>query len=138
MDTKLKADIAENAALTELLKRGHRVLKPVGDRLQYDLCVEKEGRLIKIQIKSAWRRGGVYIVDSRRTKTNRRRMRRSHYQIQDFDFAILYIQDLHVFYIMPNKTFCSYRSEITLAEENSRQRKPQSFRFREAWDLLQL
>ncbi|MBU0759722.1 MAG: hypothetical protein KKC66_02385 [Candidatus Omnitrophica bacterium] len=33
MDTKLKADIAEAAVTTELLKRGFRVLKPIGDRL---------------------------------------------------------------------------------------------------------
>ena len=33
MDTKLKADISESAVTTELLRRGFKVLKPVGDRL---------------------------------------------------------------------------------------------------------
>ncbi|MBU1006833.1 MAG: hypothetical protein KKH08_04490 [Candidatus Omnitrophica bacterium] len=51
MDTKLKADIAESAVTTELLKRGFNVLKPFGDRLPYDLAVDLDGRLIKIQVK---------------------------------------------------------------------------------------
>ena len=32
MDTKLKGDIAEQAAILQGLKRGWGVLKPVGDR----------------------------------------------------------------------------------------------------------
>ena len=33
MDTKLKGDIAEQAAVIEALRRGWGVLRPVGDRL---------------------------------------------------------------------------------------------------------
>jgi hypothetical protein len=136
MDTKLKADIAESAVVTRLLKKGFRVLKPVGDRLPYDLGIDINGKLLKIQIKSAWARNGIYIVDSRRTKTNRRHMIRSRYGAGDFDFAILYIDDLDVFYVMPMAEFSSYGSEITLVERASRQRKPRSDQYREAWDLL--
>ena len=55
MDTKLKADIAESAVITRLLKEGFRVLKPIGDRLPYDLGIDLNGKLLRIQIKSAWR-----------------------------------------------------------------------------------
>ncbi len=89
MDTKLKADIAESSAITALLKRGFNVLKPVGDRLPYDLAVDINGKLIKLQVKSAWSRNNVYIVDSRRTKTNRHLMLRQRYSEKDFDFALL-------------------------------------------------
>ena len=54
MDTKLKADIAESAVLTELLSKGFKVLKPVGDRLPYDLALDIGDKLVRIQIKSAW------------------------------------------------------------------------------------
>lgn len=136
MDTKLKADVAESAVVTLLLKRGFRVLKPIGDRLPYDIGVDMSGSLLRIQIKSAWKRGNVYLVDSRRTKTNRRRMIRSRYEAGDFDFAILYVDDLNTFYVMPHKIFSSYRSEITLPGKVSRQRPPRSDQYREAWDLL--
>ena len=136
MDTKLKADIAESEVVTQLLKRGFRVLKPVGDRLPYDLAIDVNGKLVRVQIKSAWRCNGVYTVDSRRTKTNRRQMVRSRYDGNDFDFAILYIEDRDVFYVMPIEVFSSYKSGITLVESKTRQRKPRSDQYREAWDLL--
>jgi hypothetical protein len=76
MDTKLKRDIAEQAAVLHALKRGWGVLKPFGDRLAYDLAFDVEGTLIKIQVKYAWldEPSGNYVVDNRRTKTNRRLM----------------------------------------------------------------
>ena len=138
MDTKLKADIAESAVITELLRRGFRVVKPVGDRLPYDLAIDINGKLLRIQVKSAWLYDGAYKVDVRRTKTNRRKMIRKYYNRNDFDFAIIYIQELNVFYIMPVSVFSTYKSEISLVEAAKRQRKPKSVEYRERWDLLTL
>jgi len=136
MDTKLKADIAESAVVTELLKRGFKVLKPFGDRLPYDLGIDNDGKLIKIQVKSAWHYRGAYKVDARITKTNRRRKVRKYYNKDDFDFAIIYISDLNTFYIVPVTVFNGYKSEISLVETAKRQRKPKSAKYREQWDLL--
>lgn len=136
VDTKLKSDIAESAVLTRLLQEGLRVLKPVGDRLPYDLAIDRGSKLLKIQIKSAWGKNGIYNVDSRRTKTNRRTMVRSRYAKGDFDFAVLYVEDCGVFYVMPRNVFNSYKSGIRLVETNTRQRTPRSRSYREAWDLL--
>ena len=136
MDTKLKADIAESAAVTILLKKGFKVLKPVGDRLPYDLAVEINGKLIKLQIKSAWTRNDVYIVDSRRIKTNRHLMLRQRYSAKDFDFALLYIEELDIFFVMPVNVFNSYKSEITLMVGKERQRDIKSSKYLENWDLL--
>jgi PD-(D/E)XK endonuclease len=70
VDTKLKGDIAEQAVVLYALKQGWGVLKPVGDRLPYDLAFDVLGSLIKIQVKSAWfdEPSGNYVVDNRRTK----------------------------------------------------------------------
>ena len=136
MNTKLKADIAESAVITELLKRGFNVLKPVGDRLSYDLAVDVNKKLLRIQVKSAWFYRGVYKVDARMTKTNRGRMIRKYYNENDFDFAIIYIQDLNIFYIMPQPIFSSYKSEISLVEIAKRQRTSKSSEYRENWNLL--
>ena len=138
MDTKLKADVAESAVVTELLKRGFRVLQPVGDRLPYDIGVDRAGKLIRIQVKSAWfnKKDACYVVDARRTKTNRRRMLRQRYASDDFDFAVIYLADVHVFYVLPVSTFVRYGSTITIVESEKRQRRPQSAEYRERWDLL--
>jgi len=138
MDTKLKSDIAESAVVTELLKRGFRVLRPVGDRLAYDLAVDLERELIRIQVKSAWfdEKNDFYTVDVRRTKTNRRRMLRERYDANDFDLAIIYLAGLNRFYVMPVSVFTSYGSTITFVESGKRQRKPKSAQYREKWELL--
>ena len=138
VDTKLKADVAESAVVTELLRRGFRVLKPVGDRLPYDLALDCDGKFLRIQVKSAWyeRAKDLYTVDVRRTKTNRCRMVRDRYGERDFDFAILYVPDRDLFYIMPVEIFTSYRSGISLVETGKRQRRPRSVTYKERWDLL--
>ena len=137
-DTKLCSDIAESAVVTELLKRGFRVLRPIGDRLPYDLAIDQGHRLLRLQVKSAWYDSakGLYTVDARRTKTNRHHMRRARYTVKDFDFAILHIPRENVYYIMPIAAFTAYRSGISLVEGQKRQRKPRSWRYRERWDLL--
>jgi hypothetical protein len=136
--TKLKGDITEQAAILHGLKRGWGVLKPIGDRLPYDLVFDVRGTLVKVQVKTAWfdESRGNYVVDNRRTKTNRRVMVREVYTPSDFDFALAYVPDLDLFYVFPVDVFISYASEIHLVEADKRQRKPRSAEYRDAWDLI--
>jgi len=138
MNTKQIGDIAEQAAVLHALKRGWGVLKPVGDRLAYDLVFDVEGTLVKIQVKCAWFDSitNNYLVDNRRTKTNRRQMVREAYIPTDFDFALIYLQEIDLFYVMPVEVFISYRSGISIVETDRRQRKPQSAVYRNAWELI--
>jgi hypothetical protein len=137
MNTKLKGDIAEQAVILFALKKEWGVLIPVGDRLAYDLALDINNKLIRLQVKSAWfnSKSENYVVDVRRTKTNRRIMRRGYYGNNDFDFAIVYVTD-DLFYVFPAEVFNSYGSEIHLVEASKRQRKPKSAAFRNAWELI--
>jgi hypothetical protein len=138
MNTKSKGDLAEQAVILEALRHGWEVLNPVGDRLPYDIVFDVNGKLFKIQVKCAWfdKKRKNFVVDTRRTKTNRRKMLRSLYNANDFDFAIVYIGELNVFYVFPVSVFISYGSEVHLIETEKRQRKPKSADFREAWHLI--
>ena len=138
MSTKLTGDIAEQAAVLQALKRGWEVLQPIGDRMPYDLVFEVDEVFIKVQVKSAWfdKQRGNYVVDNRRTKTNRRRMVRAKYDPSDFDFALVYLEDLDLFYVFPVNVFVSYASDIHLVEADKRQRKPRSAEYRDAWHLI--
>jgi hypothetical protein len=106
--------------------------------MPYDLVFDVDGQLARIQVKSAWfdAPSSNYIVDNRRTKTNRRVMLREHYQATDFDFAAAYIEPLNLWYVFPVEVFVSYRSEIHVVEADKRQRKPRSAEYREAWQLI--
>ncbi len=138
MNTKLVGDIAEQAAILQALKLGWGVLRPIGDCLPYDLVFDVGGSLIKVQIKSAWfdKPSGNDVVDNRRTKTNRRLMVRQFYSPSDFDFALVYLDRLGIFYVFPVEVFIDYGSEIHMVETIKRQRKPRSYEYREAWSLI--
>lgn len=139
MDTKLKGDISEQSVILFALQKGWGVAKPIGDRLPYDVILDINGRLVKVQVKSAWFDAvkSNYVVDNRRTKTNRRTMIRDVYKSDDFDFAIVFISELNIFYVFPFEVFVSYGSEIHLIETDKRQRKPKSWQFRNAWELVE-
>ncbi len=112
--------------------------KPVGDRHPYDLVFDVQGFLVKIQVKLAWfyPARGNYVVDNRRTGTNRRKMVRRSYRKTGFDFALVYLEDRDLFYIFPVNVFTGYGSEIHIVEAGKRQRKPQSAAYRDAWELI--
>jgi len=130
--------MAEQVAILHALKRGWGVLQPIGDRLPYDLVFDVKGTLVKVQVKCAWfdEGRGNYVVDNRRTKTNRRVMVREVYTPSDFDFALTYLADQDLFYVFPVNVFISYASEIHLVEADKRQRKPRSAEYRNAWHLI--
>lgn len=57
-------------------------------------------------------------------------------QQSDFEFALVYIDNLDLFYIFPVVVFIAYGSEIHLVEAEKRQRKPRSAQYRDAWELI--
>jgi hypothetical protein len=138
MNTKHRGDIAEQAAVLEALKRGWSVLRPIGDNLPYDLVFDISGRLVKAQVKCAWfdTPSENYVVDNRRTKTNRRQMIREEYRPSDFDFALVYLPEKDTFYVYPVDVFISFGSEIHMVETERRQRRPRSSAYRDAWNLI--
>jgi hypothetical protein len=138
MNTKHRGDIAEQAAVLEAQSRGWSVLRPVGDNRPYDLVFDIDGRFVKIQVKCAWLDGSSknFVVDNRRTKTNRREMIREQYRPSDFDFALVYLQEMNVFYVYPVDIFISFGSEIHMVEADKRQRRPRSSAYRGAWHLI--
>lgn len=138
MNTKQTGDVSEQAVILEILKRGWDVSIPIGDRLPYDIIVDINGKLIKIQIKTAWyhEQRKHYVVGVRRSCTNRKHYLYKKYNNNDFDFAICYLQDRNVFYVIPVDIFTSYKGAIIFTEDVKRQRRPRSYEYREAWHLL--
>lgn len=138
-DTKQKGDIAEQAVVLKTLKMGWSVSLPVGDRMSYDLIIDVNGVLVKIQVKYAWYQvsSDKYFVNTRKIKTNRKNCKIERYKNSDFDFAIGYIADLDIFYVIPVEFFISCKSSVNFIEpSNKRQRTPRSAPYKEAWHLI--
>ena len=48
---KQKGDVAELAVALDLRRRGYRISFPYGEDCDYDLVVDREGRLERVQVK---------------------------------------------------------------------------------------
>jgi len=59
-------------------------------------------------------------------------MVRETYKQTDFDFALVCVEQLDLFYVFPVDVFIGYGSEIHLVEAEKRQRKLRSAQYRDA------
>jgi hypothetical protein len=110
----------------------------LGDRLPYDLAIERNGQLLRVQVKLAWfeQKSGNYRVDIRRSQTNRKVYKHTKYNTADFEYLIAWLENLDVFYIFPSDFACSFGSGISMVEGVRRQRPPKSAEYRNKWELL--
>jgi hypothetical protein len=59
---KQKGDLAEMLVAADLVRRGYKVALPFGEDWDYDLIVERDGRLERVQVKHATSDGKVVEV----------------------------------------------------------------------------
>jgi len=137
MYTKEKGSIGEQLVICECLRRGYHVSIPIGDCLPYDLILDIKGRLLRIQVKTAWANRGSYRVDMRRTKTNRRIMIRSRYIKGDFDFLIVHILETRESFIIPSSIALSYSAMSLGKIGRPGKRSSGVLKFKEAWKRLE-
>jgi hypothetical protein len=128
--------IAELIFVVKAASLGFAVLKPYGDSEPYDIVVEENGRLLRIQVKSVFttNRWGYSIAVARHAY--RRPM--VQYSAQEIDFIAAYVVPHDVWYIAPVSEIGS-RTNIRLYPEGSIRHGGAHFeKYREAWDLLRL
>jgi len=53
VDDKTKGDVSEQVIITDLLKQGYSVSQPIGDNDRYDLILDADGVLHRLQVKTA-------------------------------------------------------------------------------------
>lgn len=61
----------------------------------------------------------------------------SYYKECDFNFAICYIEEKDISYILPIEVFLSYKGAISFNIKEKRQRGPKSEQYKEAWHLIE-
>ncbi|MEK7277840.1 MAG: group I intron-associated PD-(D/E)XK endonuclease [Chloroflexota bacterium] len=83
-DTSSVGQIGEAAVMQRLITEGWQVLIPYGNSAPYDLAAEKDGRFVRIQVRTT-RTEDSFISANCRTKNNR-----VHAQGGGFDFLVVY------------------------------------------------
>jgi len=117
---------------------GFAVSKPYSDTEPYDLVIEENGRLLRIQVKSVFTtsRWGYSISVHRHSRGHGRPV--IQYSTQEIDFIAAYVVPHDAWYIVPVFEIVS-RAHIRLYPEGAKRNDGALFeKYREAWDLLRL
>lgn len=95
INTKHRGALTELQVLTYLFGLGYQVSIPFGDNARYDLVLDIDNKLYKIQVKSASKtpNEGVYKIDCSRMRVNRGENVRKHYSSEEVDFFATMINE---------------------------------------------
>ena len=95
---KRQGEWAELAFMTKAARMGWNVARIFGDSTPYDIIIERDGLMLRIQVKSVLtERHKAYPILTGRIRKHRTKA----YKKGDFDFLAAYIIPLGTWYLIP-------------------------------------
>ena len=135
--TKVKGDFAELMVAADLARRGYRVAIPFGENSDYDLVVEREDGLERVQVKHARSDGHVIEVRPMSLSLTNGKVRRiKRYTSATIDWLAVYDVTTDRCYYIHASELGSGRRHLTL--RLTAPRNGQAARIRYAADYLDL
>ena len=122
---KKRGEWAELRFLTRAVEFGLAIAKPFGDCSAYDFCIDRRGRLLRVQVKcTIFRRGNSYKchLDSNGVP----------YDPSQIDFFAAYVIPEDAWYILPIRA-TNRQADILLTPDRA---KSKYGKYQEAWHLL--
>ncbi len=135
--SKRLGEVAEAAFLSKATALGFGISKPWGDSERYDFIVDVNGRVLRVQVKSAHRvsknlRGG-YHIDGGHARYRGRTRYRAGYTADEIDILVAYIVPEDTWYIFPPSRFEAMGGICIVTDK----KRPSKFhQYCEAWNLF--
>lgn len=98
MTSKEVGEIAEVFVLARLISLGFTVSIPWGDSARYDLILDDESKLYRVQVKTGRLQNGCVVFNA--NSVNLRTQTRSNY-VGDADYFAVYVEELGNVYLIP-------------------------------------
>jgi len=111
--TGWKGAVAESAIVLAATKLGVSVARPLSAAERYDLIFDVGSRLLRVQCKSAVRRGDVIVVECHSARRTRDGYLKRCYTLDEVDAIAAYAADLDRCYFLP-LDLCAGRSHVQL------------------------
>ena len=105
MDSNRIGAIAETAIAAEATRLGIAVYRPIVDAGRCDFVFEVRDRLLRVQCKSAPRRGDVIAVHARTSRRAPEGFRRTVYTAEEVDVIAAYCPELNRCFAVPIQAF---------------------------------
>jgi hypothetical protein len=135
--TKTKGDLAELMVAVDLARRGYQVSFPYGEDCDYDLVVDRDGHLERVQVKYADSKGRVISVQCYSSSlTNGKVKHRKPYTPLTVDWIAVYDPATDRCYYVGSEEFAGGRYHISLRIAATRNSQRKGIRFAE--DYLEL
>jgi hypothetical protein len=132
--SKRKGELAELVFVLKAASLGLGVCKPYGDSLPFDFVVASAGRLLRVQVKSAFshKRRGFQINLGFRARAPQY----SRYTARDIDFFALYVVTYDTWYIIPISAAANATYARVYPDGVRKQNCGAFEQYREAWHLM--
>lgn len=114
--TKIKGDLGQAMVMADALKRGYKVALPIGEDWRYDLIIEKDHNLLRVQCKYVESNKGVIKV---RCETHDGRSYYKYRQ-EDLDFIAVYDKVTDKCYYIDRSYLHYGRSSLSLRTQKTR------------------
>lgn len=136
MEKKTKGSVAEQKVILALIEKNIVVSIPIGNNDAYDLIADVNGRLYRIQVKSAYlsNKGRIESAGSRRSLTNSRTIKHRWYKKEDFEVAVIVYEN--DFYLIPSEIFCSFKSGLNFSSKRTKSMKYDLSVYLNDWTIL--
>ena len=121
MNTKQKGMISEVAIIKKFLEYGWNVSLPYGENQRYDMIVDIDDSLHRVQCKTATLKEGVLVFSCCNATTNEQRPH-GNYKGQ-IEFFAVYSPDLDKCYLVPIDEVGITQANLRIAEAKSKQQK---------------
>jgi hypothetical protein len=122
----------EAVILSELVRRGYRVLLPFGVNQRYDLVLDVEGRFVRAQCKTGLLRGGAVRFRPLSTQSNTRKTLSRGYE-GEADLFLVYCPQNGLIYAVPVEG-CTSRS-MSLRVEPTLNGQAEGIRWAKSYEL---
>lgn len=126
MNTKHKGEISEAVIISEFLKAGITVSQTFGDNQSYDLIVDINGHLNRVQVKTGRLRKGTIIwntISSHNTFIEKKFCRLSKSYKGKIDFFAVYCPDTNGCYLVPIESTTDSAGSLRLEQTKNKQVK---------------
>jgi hypothetical protein len=99
---KEKGDLAELMVAADLRRRGFKLAFPYGEDWDYDLIIERDGCLERVQVKHAKSDGATIVVNARSLSLTNGKVRSvKHYTAEIIDWLAVYDPTSDCCYYIP-------------------------------------
>ena len=90
----------EATVLSELVRRGYRVLVPFGSNQRYDFVLDIDGTFLRVQCKTGRLRDGCVLFSAKSVRVNTRKRVLRDYK-EDIEMFVVYCADTDAIYAVP-------------------------------------